>query len=107
MRCIKQYIEARTYLLLAALFLSCSSDDIKINSSELIYDNEIYSPKISIYQNKSVVISAISEKLLKDEGKDAILAGNVVSNFFNEEGLHVSTLYSDSAIIENFSNNHK
>jgi len=86
-------------------FLGCQADEVNINSLKLVYDNEIYEPKISIFQNENLVIKATSSKLFKNEGEDALLAGKVISDFFNEDGLHVSTLYSDSAIIENISNN--
>jgi len=94
------------YILVFVLFTGCSSsDDVEINQSALVYDNEIYNPEISIYQQERVVISATSNKLLKDEGQDAILCGSVHSKFFNEDGRHISTLYSDSATIENITNN--
>ena len=96
------------YLLILILFFGCSSnDEVDVNLSSLTYDNEIYNPQISIYQNERVVISATSKKLLKDEGKDALLSGMVKSKFFNEDGNHISTLYSDSATIENITNNLK
>ena len=96
------------YLLTLILFFGCSSnDEADVNLSSLTYDNEIYNPQISIYQNERVVISATSKKLLKDEGKDALLSGMVKSKFFNEDGNHISTLYSDSATIENITNNLK
>tara|TARA_B100001146_G_C16186999_1_gene437330 strand:+ start:1285 stop:1839 length:555 start_codon:yes stop_codon:yes gene_type:complete len=96
------------YLLTLILFFGCSSnDEVDVNLSSLTYDNEIYNPQISIYQNERVVISATSKKLLKDEGKDALLSGMVKSKFFNEDGNHISTLYSDSATIENITNNLK
>ena len=86
--------------------LSCDNRNSEVSAKAYSgYDNEISNPKISIYQEKHRVIYSIADKLLKNEGEDATLAGKVISNFFNEEGLHVSTLYSDSAIIENFSNN--
>ena len=72
---------------------------------EQMYDNEILNPKISIHQEENIVIRSTSNKLFKDEGEDAILVGEVVSKFFNDNGVHISTLYSDSAIVENISNN--
>ena len=94
------------YLLTLMLFLGCSSsDEADTNPSNLTYDNEIYNPQISIYQNERVVISATSEQLLKNEKEDALLTGTVKSKFFNEDGNHISTLYSDSATIENITNN--
>ena len=94
------------YIYALALFIGCSSSEqVDLNDSALIYENEIYNPEISIYQKEKIVISATSKKLLKDEGSDAILCGMVNSRFFNEDGKHISTLYSDSATIENITNN--
>ena len=101
-----RYINHRLLFLIATLFLSCRSQELdgaEIRSPE--YDNKIYEPKIKIFQGDSKVIYATSNYLFKNEGKDAILAGDVVSNFFNDDGVRVSTLFSDSAIVENFSNN--
>ncbi len=87
-------------------FYACNSsmDDDSIESHDG-YDNEITKPKITIYQEKNLVISAKADRLIKDEGEDAILIGNVISDFFDEDGKHMSTLYSDSAKIEAISNN--
>ena len=106
-RCIVKHIKHRSILLLSALIISCGSDsNVKMKaSSEHLYDNEIFNPEISIYQEQDLVISSTSRKLIKNEWKDAILTGDVVSKFFNEDGSHISTLYSDSAIVESVSNN--
>ena len=106
-RCRVKHIKHRSILLLSALIISCGSDsNAKMKApSEHLYDNEIFNPEISIYQEQDLVISSTSRKLIKDEGKDAILTGEVVSKFYNEDGSHISTLYSDSAIVENVSNN--
>ena len=106
-RCRVKHIKHRSTLLLSALIISCGSDsDAKREApSEHLYDNEIFNPEISIYQEQELVISSTSKKLIKNEGKDAILTGDVVSKFFNEDGSHISTLYSDSAIVESVSNN--
>ncbi len=109
-RCQKKSIKRRYPLLICvacALLVSCGSDPVveeKI-SSEDFHDNEIFNPTISIYQERDLVISSTSKKLIKEDGEDAILAGEVISKFFDEDGLHISTLYSDSAIVENVSNN--
>ena len=76
-------------------------------SSSIDFDNQIHEPKIQIFQENNKVIAATSKYLFKNEGKDAILVGDVVSNFFNEHGAQISTLFSDSAIVENYSNNLK
>ena len=87
--------------------LSCGSEsETQLESIPAqMYDNEILNPRISIHQEENIVIHSTSDKLFKDEGEDAILVGEVVSKFFNDDGVHISTLYSDSAIVENISNN--
>ena len=102
-----QHTESIWVLLFSALALSCSSDSAsQIKASpDHMYDNEIFNPEISIFQEQDLTVSATSKKLIKDEGEDAILSGEVVSKFYNEEGSHISTLYSDSAVVENVSSN--
>ena len=96
----------KLYLFAFVVLIACSSSDqIDLDDSVLIYENEIHNPHISIYQKEKVVINATALKLLKDDGKDAILCGMVNSKFFNEGGRHISTLYSDSATIEDMTNN--
>ena len=85
---------------------SCGSENVNLSKIiEIDYDNEISKPKISIYQEQHRVVYAMSDMLYKNEEEDAILVGNVTSDFFNESGAHISSLHSDSAIIENISNN--
>ena len=105
--CKKKRTEHKYLLLLYILIAACSSDtDHQTQTnSDTLYDNEIYNPKISIYQDKDLAVSSNSKKLIKDDGQDAILIGDVISRFFDDEGGHISTLYSDSAIVENVSNN--
>ena len=105
-RCINKYTRLSIYSMVGVCLLSCGGENNDISTlGEAMYDNEISNPKIKIYQEHNKVIYATANQLLKDEGKDAILIGGVVSNFFNDSGAHISTLYSDSAIVENFSNN--
>ena len=106
----KKSIKRRYFFLICVactLLISCGSDGLPKEgvSSDNLHDNEILNPRISIYQEKDMVISATSKKLIREDGEDAILTGEVISKFFNDEGLHISTLYSDSAIVENVSNN--
>ena len=108
-KCPKTRIKLRVYIcFLIALFACNQNSGINSKSNNKnTYDNEIFNPKINIFQDKHLAVSSHSDRLIKDDGKDAILIGNVVSNFFNEEGRRITTLYSDSAIVENFSNNLK
>ena len=103
----KKPIKHRYTILMYVLIVACSSNTESYSKgvSKTLYDNEIYNPKISIYQDKDLAVFSTSIKLIKDDGKDATLVGEVVSNFFNEDGAHISTLHSDSAIVENISNN--
>ena len=105
-RCIKKYIKHSSHLLLCLFIFSCRSENVNLSKTvEIDYDNKISKPKITIYQEQHRVIYAISDMLYKNEEENAILVGNVISNFFDEGGAHISTLHSDSAVIENFSNN--
>jgi hypothetical protein len=105
MRCINRYIKLRVFTLIGLCLISCGGNDDISMLGDAIYDNEISNPKIKIFQEHNKVIYATANRLLKNEGKDAILIGDVISNFFNDSGTHISTLYSDSAIVESFSNN--
>jgi len=106
-KCKKKLTKHRFLTMLFLFIAGCSPEvDSQTHiSSQTLYDNEIYNPKISIYQDQDLGVSSTSNKLIKDDGQDAILIGNVVSNFFDEDGEHISTLHSDSAIVENISNN--
>ncbi len=108
-KCARKHIKHRTYICFFIAIIACNSDS-KVNPKSInksIYENEIFNPKINIFQDKYLAISSNCDRLIKDNGKDAVLIGNVVSEFFNEEGKHITTLYSDSAIVENISNNLK
>ena len=86
--------------------LSCDNQNAEVSAKTYSgYDNEISNPKISIYQEKHMVIYSVADKLLKNENEDALLVGNVIADFFSDTGLHRSTLYSDSAVVEKVSNN--
>ena len=105
-KCKSKYTRLRIYSLIGICLVSCGVESSDISTpGDAMYDNEISKPKIKIYQEQNKVIYATADRLLKDEGKDAILIGGVVSKFFNDSGTHISTLYSDSAIVESFSNN--
>ena len=105
MRCINRYTKLRVFTLIGICLISCGGNDDISMLGDAIYDNVISNPKIKIFQEHNKVIYATANRLLKNEGKDAILVGDVISNFFNDSGTHISTLYSDSAIVESFSNN--
>ena len=91
--CKKKRTEHKYLLLLYILIAACSSDtDHQTQTnSDTLYDNEIYNPKISIYQDKDLAVSSNSKKLIKDDGQDAILIGDVISRFFDDGSTDPST----------------
>jgi len=74
------------------------------NSSEEFIESEIWNPFIILTQEENKLVEAKSEKLYKKRNDDALLVGNVMIDFYNDEGKHISILYSDSAKINEYSN---
>ena len=92
---------------MVVLLLSCHSkeeDNSRPDSIELT-ENEIWNPVIILSREEDKIVEAKSEKLYKNNNADALLVGNVEVNFFNNEGQHISILYSDSARINEQNNN--
>ena len=92
---------------MAVLLLSCHSkveDSSRPDSIELT-ENEIWNPVIILSREEDKIVDARSEKLYKKTNADALLVGNVEVDFFNDEGQHISILYSDSARINEQNNN--
>ncbi len=74
------------------------------NSSEEFMESEIWNPFIILTQEGDKLVEAKSEKLYKERTDAALLVGNVMIDFYNDEGNHISILYSDSARINEYSN---
>ena len=94
-------------LILIILFFACSGKT-EINesgSSEELMENEIWNPFIILSREENKIVTAKSDKLYKKSNEMALLVGNVKADFFNELGDHRSILYSDSARINELSNN--
>ena len=93
--------ERLLFFSLIFFILSCSSDlESKRNSKfiDAISDNEMLEPYIVLTRRENKLIEARSKKLYnKDES--ALMVGEVVVDFYNEEGLHISKLFADSARI--------
>ena len=96
-----------SWLLLVALFISCSSRGESDNSgtTEELIENEIWNPFIILSREEAKIVTAKAEKLYKNSDEMSLLVGNVKVDFFGEEGEHISILYSDSAQINEQSNN--
>ncbi len=73
-------------------------------SSAEIVENEIWQPLIILSREGNKMVEAKSEKLYKKRNDSALLVGNVRIDFYNDQGGHISILYSDSAIINENSN---
>ena len=99
-------IKILIYLMIFFLCISCSK--VESNSSDSLdelKENEIWNPIIVLTREGTKIVRAKSEKLYKNTNEMALLVGNVMVDFYNEEGNHISILYSDSAHIDEQNNN--
>lgn len=104
---MRRTIKMIALLILVSLFIACGSRGESDNSdfTEELIENEIWNPLIILSREESRVVAAKAEKLYKSSNDLALLVGNVEVDFFSEEGDHISILYSDSAQINEQSNN--
>ena len=94
------------FFIIFPLCISCSNiESSNNNSSEELKENEIWNPVIILTREETKLVKAQSEKLYKNINEMALLVGNVVVDFYNDEGNHISILYSDSARIDEQNNN--
>jgi len=93
--------------LLIILFLGCSesTEEVVRRNTSMFNDNEIKNPKIIISRENTRIVRAVSNHLMKNGSEDALLTGDVKADFYNDLGEHVSILYSDSAKIDERTNN--
>ena len=90
------------------IMISCRKSEIESSVTDNNHiENIILNPKIIISRAKYNSIIATSDKLIKHDNENAILIGNVKVEFFNENGEHISKLFSDSAKIDENNNNFK
>ena len=104
---MRRTIRMIVWLILASFFIACGSRGASDNSdsTEELIENEIWNPLIILTREETKIIAARAEKLYKNLDELALLVGNVEIDFFSEEGDHISILYSDSAQINEQSNN--
>ena len=94
------------FFMIFLLCISCSKmESSNNNSSEELSENEIWNPVIILTREETKLVKATSKKLYKNTNEMALLVGNVVVDFYNDEGDHISILYSDSARINEQNNN--
>ena len=100
-------IRLLTWMILITLFISCSSrwESDNSDTTEELNENEIWNPLIILSREETKIVTAKAEKLYKNSDEMSLLVGNVKVDFFGEEGEHISILYSDSAQINEQSNN--
>ena len=99
-------IKILIFFMIFTLCISCSKvESSNINFSEELSENEIWSPVIILTREETKLVKVTSKKLYKNTNEMALLVGNVVVDFYNDEGDHISILYSDSARIDEQSNN--
>ncbi|MBC8214739.1 MAG: LPS export ABC transporter periplasmic protein LptC [Candidatus Marinimicrobia bacterium] len=95
-------------IILVLLIIGCTkteNDNIPNENEKLLKDHEIIKPQIVVYRKERKVINVTSEKLAKNNNEDALLSGNVVADFFDDDGNHTSLMLSDSAMINEGANN--
>jgi len=97
-------------LISLSLFIltSCTGEEAPIKESRNtaeFHQNEIWSPEIVISQEEQLSIRTVGDRLIKNDGEDALLFGNVLADFYQDDGSHSSVMYSDSALIHEQSNN--
>ena len=98
----------RISTILLFFMFGCSHSDVHEEGGEIPLDDHLLiNPKIIVYRDSQKVIETNSQQLTKsnDDTQGALLTGNVVAHFFNEFGEHVSILQSDSARVEEITNN--
>jgi lipopolysaccharide assembly outer membrane protein LptD (OstA) len=89
------------------LLIGCAETDEEVvrRNTSMFNENEIENSEIIISRENARIVRAISEFVIKNGNEDALLTGNVKADFYNDLGEHVSILYSDSANINQRTNN--
>ena len=88
------------------LCVSCTEVQYESNApSKSVKENEIWNPVILLSRENTQLVKARSNKLYKNLNEMALLIGSVIVDFYNQDGEHISILYSDSARIDERNNN--
>jgi len=82
-----------------------TGEEVARRNTSMFNENEIENPEIIISRENTRIVKAVSKHLMKNGNEDALLTGNVKADFYNDLGEHVSILYSDSAKINQRTNN--
>jgi len=96
------------FMVICFIVVSCHKEESLpengISSSDLIA-NMITNPQIIISKQDVVNVKATSDRMEKGNNQEALLIGNVKTDIFNDLGEHVSVMTSDSAKVDELSNN--
>ena len=82
-----------------------TGEEVVRRNISMFNENEIENPEIIISRENTRIVKAASKHLMKNGNEDALLTGDVKADFYNDLGEHVSILYSDSAKINQRTNN--
>ena len=82
-----------------------TGEEVVRQNTSMFNENEIENPEIIISHENTRIVKAASKHLMKNGNEDALLTGDVKADFYNDLGEHVSILYSDSAKINQRTNN--
>ena len=102
---MKSIIIVICFILFPLCFSCRSRIERNDDSTQELNENEIWNPIIFLSREETKLVRAESEKLYKNTSEMALLVGNVKVDFYNDEGDHISILYSDSARIDERNNN--
>ena len=107
-----KFLKFYLFILLTAIQLmfvfSCSRENLEDEeglSSADISTNIITNPVIVMTREDHVTVRTRSDMLEKDNEEDALLSGDVIANIFDDFGNHTRILYSDSARLNEMTNN--
>ena len=93
------------FVLIFLMGCSETGEVVVRRNTSMFNENEIENPEIIISRENTRIVKAVSKHLMKNGNEDALLTGDVKADFYNDLGEHVSILYSDSAKINQRTNN--
>ena len=106
-RWIFPFISYILILILTGYACHGTTNNMDKKSSEGIKENEMWDPFIILTREGNKMVEAKSKKLYQNQNESALLVGNVMVDFYNDEGNHISILHSDSAWINEHNNDLK
>ena len=93
------------FVLIFVMGCAETGEEVVRRNTFMFNQNEVENPEIIISRGNTRIVKAASRHLMKNGNEDALLTGDVKADFYNDLGEHVSILYSDSAKINQRTNN--